>query len=404
MKALLLWLRRGSGLVVFPTIGGFLLATSATTHPWLLDAGWGMRYGSAAVSLFSPLLAAAVAYDLARRVNPTLAEVARGGSRGSFATLLPMIATLLWGLAATVMSWAVIGIVVSHAGGVGPRDPWIYIETIAAYAAASAVGALVGSHVKGVTAAAVAAVVVMAAASVLGGSGIKVFQVVSSGGTMIGSERTPARAALAVAVNLSIAFLCIGAARLTNGVRPPSRLALGALVIPLVATLVIQVTLPIQDSEYRETREAQACVGSSPVVCGPARAANLMRGAQGDLAVARLKLQGSGLALPDRFVIERPDQPRGMGRSVAQLNYDPASVVGGHLQRDALVAAMATPQVCEALFHNSTAMAYLELIDKVSEWMVKALEPGQRTQAAPVQVRDAYTKLSTCPTPKAKAQ
>lgn len=402
---MLLWLRRGAGLLIFPTIAGFLLATSATTHPWLLDADWGMRHGAAAVLIFSPLLAAAVAYDLSRRVNPTLAEVARGSSRGSFATLLPMVAALFWSLAATAISWAVIGIVVAHGGGVGSGDRWIYLETISAFAAASAVGALVGSHVKGVTAVAVAPGVVLAVATVLGGRGIKAFQVVSSSGTMIGLERTPARAALAVAVNLSIALLCIVAAWLTNGVRPPSRLALGALAIPLVATLVIQVTLPIQDSEYRPTREAQACVGSSPVVCGPARAANLMRGAQGDLAAARVKLRNSGLALPDRFVIARGDAARGLGPSVAPLDYDPSSLVEGHLGRDALVAALATPQLCEALFHESTAPAYLELISEVGEWLTKALEPGQRpTQAAPVKVRDAYAKLSTCPTPKAPAQ
>lgn len=148
-----------------------------------------------------------------------------------------MTAAFLWALAATAVSWVVIGIAASLAGGVGASDPWIYFETMSAYAAAAAVGTLVGNHVKGVTSVAVAAGIVLAAAMVLGGQGIKAFQVAYSSGTMIGLERTPARAALAIALNLSIALLCIGVAGLTSGVRRPSRFALGALAIPLVASL-----------------------------------------------------------------------------------------------------------------------------------------------------------------------
>lgn len=95
MRALFLWLRRGAGLMIFATIGGFLLATSAYVHPWLLDAGWGMRNSAAVVLIFCPFLAAVVAYDVSRRVNPTLAEVARGSSRGMFAAFLPMTAAFL---------------------------------------------------------------------------------------------------------------------------------------------------------------------------------------------------------------------------------------------------------------------------------------------------------------------
>ena len=405
MRALFLWLRRGAGLLIFATIAGFLLATSATTHPWLLDADWGMRYSAAVVLIFAPFVAAVVAYDVSRRFNPTLAEVARGSSRGSFATFLPMTAVFLWALAATAVSWAVIGIAVAKAGGVGASDPWIYLETMSAYAAAAAVGTLVGNHVKGVTAVAVAAGIVLAAATVLGGRGIKAFQVVSSSGTMIGLERTPSRAALAIAVNLSIALLCIVAARLTSGVRPPSRLGLGALAIPLVASLVMYMTLPIRDSEYRATREAQACVGSSPVMCGPARAADLLRGAQRDLAAARLKLQNSQLALPDRFVIARGDAARALGSSATPLDYDPSSLVDGHLGRDVVVQALATPRLCEALFHGATAPEYLDLISEVSVWLTKALEPRQGpSEAAPAAVRVAYAKLLTCPTAAAPTQ
>jgi hypothetical protein len=399
-----LWLRRGAGLLIFATIAGFLLALSASTHPWLLDGDWGMRYNASAVLILSPFLAAVVAYDVSRRFNPTLAEVARGSSRGSFAAFLPMAAVLLWSLAATAVSWAAIGIAAALAGGVGASDPWIYLETMSAYAAAAAVGTLVGSHVKGVTAVAVAAGIVLAAATIVGGQGIKAFQVADSSGTMIGLERTPARAALAIAVNLSIALLCIGAARLTSGVRSPRRLALSALAVPLVAVLVMSMTLPIQDSEYRPTREARACVGTSPAVCGPARATTLLRGAQRDLAAARLKLRDSGLTLPDQFVVVRGDAVRTLG-TAAPLDYDPSALVDGHLSRDVLVQASATPRACEALFHDGSAQPYLDLISVVSMWLTKALEPGQGpSEAAPAAVRAAYAKLSTCPTASAQAQ
>jgi hypothetical protein len=399
-----LWLRRGAGLLIFATIGGFLAALSASSHPWLLDAGWGIRNSAGLVLIFCPLLAAVVAYDVSRRVNPTLAEVGRGSSRGMFAAFLPMTAAFLWALAATAVSWAVIGMAASSAGGVGASDPWIYLETISAYAAAAAVGTLVGNHVKGVTSVAVAAGIVLAAAVVLAGPGIKAFQVASSWGTMIGLERTPLRAALAIAVNLSIALLCMGVAGLTSGVRRPSRLALGALAIPLVASLIIAVTLPIRDSEYRATREAQACVGSSPVVCGPARATDLLSWAQHDLAAARLKLRDSQLALPARFVIARGDAARALGSSATPLEYDPSSLVDGHLGRDVLVQDLATPRLCEALYGEGP-QEYLDLIFGVSQWLTKALEPGQGpSEAAPPAVRAAYAKLLTCPIAAAPVQ
>lgn len=400
MRALLLWLRRGTSLLVLPTLVGFLLATSASTHPWLLDADWGVRYTSAAVFIFAPLVAAVAAYDVSRRVHPTLAHVARGSVRGAAALLLPVAAAVVWAVAASAVSWTVIWTAVSLSAGIGPRDPWVYAETAAAYLAAAAVGALVGHRAKGVAGAAFAAGLVLIVGTVLAGWGVKAFQVASSSGTMIGIERTPVRAGLAIALNLSIALLCLAALRLTTGVSRPSRVALAAVALPLAAVLVMHVALPIRDSEYRPTREAQACVGDAPVVCGPEGAARLLQKAQRDLAQARLALRESQLPLPERFAIARGDAVRSLGPSVAELSYDPSALVDGHLRREALVQALAAPRVCDALFHESTAPEYLDYLSEVGGWLDGQLQAtAAGLEPAPASVQAAYAKLSTCETP-----
>ena len=76
------------GLLIFAAIGGFLAALSASSHPWLLDAGWGIRNSAGLVLIFCPLLAAVVAYDVSRRSTqhlPKLPEEVPGEcSRPSF--------------------------------------------------------------------------------------------------------------------------------------------------------------------------------------------------------------------------------------------------------------------------------------------------------------------------------
>jgi hypothetical protein len=103
-------------------------------------------------------------------------------------------------------------------------------------------------------------------------------------------------------------------------------------------------------------------------------------------------------------VIARGDAARALGSSATPLEYDPSSLVDGHLGRDVIVRDLATPRLCEALYGEG-APEYLDLIFEVSQWLTKALEPGQgQSEAAPAAVRAAYAKLVTCPIPAAPAQ
>lgn len=89
MTGLALWLRRGTGrwvCLLMVVAFGLLLRRSS---PWVLDADWGNRFGAGSVVVFAPLVAAAAAYDIVARAEPSLALAARSGVRGRSLLVLP---------------------------------------------------------------------------------------------------------------------------------------------------------------------------------------------------------------------------------------------------------------------------------------------------------------------------
>lgn len=65
MTAFTTWVRRGSGLWLFLTVvlgEGLVLLPE---RPWSLDYDWGVRHGASLVYVVAPLVAAAVAFDIA---------------------------------------------------------------------------------------------------------------------------------------------------------------------------------------------------------------------------------------------------------------------------------------------------------------------------------------------------
>jgi hypothetical protein len=399
MNALWLWMRRGVGLTLLPTIVAFLGVSSLGNRAWSLDADWGLRYTAGAIILFAPLVAAVVAYDTARKLAPGLAVVGRGSVRGQRAGLLPMFAAVAWAVIATSLSWLVIIAVVARSGGVPPSDPWVWAEMASVYLAAGAIGALVGSRVPTVVAVALSAGAVFVLASLLGSQGIKALQVAMSTGTMIGLERTPARAALAISVNLAVALCAAAATVLLARPRQPRPWMIAAAAVPAALAVAVHLAFPFQDSEYRPTRAPLACWGSAPALCGPSNAAPLLIAAQRDLAAARDSLEASGLPLPSTFSAVRPDRYTTIG-TAAPLTYDPSALVDGHLSREAVAQALAMPRLCSALFSEASAPEYLALVSTSATWIDASLKAGSRA-AAPPQVADAYDRLANChvPTP-----
>jgi hypothetical protein len=376
----------------------FLGATAALRHDWLLDADWGTRYLAAAVFIFCPAVTATVAYDVVRRVRPTLGQLSLGAPRGYTTTLMPALATLCWVMLASLFSWLVIWVLVVGHGGVGPRDMWVYVETLIVYGAAAAVGAVVGRLIAGIPAVVVGAGATLGAAILLGGQGLLVFQVVSSTGTMIGLDRAPVRGALMLALHVGIVAVCILGLWLIDR-SAGSGVLTAAIIVPLVPLVALAFVLPETRDEFVPTKEPLVCQGQHPIMCGPASASRLLRKAQADFSTAESKLANSGLILPDRIYVARGPAAQDLADQGTYLSYDPSSLVNGHLPRSTIANTLGTPRLCGAFFDSRSAPEYLSLVDTVSDWMLASLS-GQDPGRAPQTVADAYAKLSSCPTPR----
>lgn len=395
MSPLRLWMRRGAGLLVPVTLGPLLLLTLVPGHRWFLDADWGLRNVGLVVGFFTPVLAAIAAFDSSQRLHPTLAMVARSGSRGWGATLTPPAAALAWTILVTAAAWIAVVVTSTLSGGIGPADWWVLPETVVAYASALAFGQWVGGVVRGALAPVLAAVVVLAA-TLATGVGVRAFQLATTSGTMVGLERTPSRALVSIGVNASVLLLFTGLTWTTNRGRARPRTAtLVALVLPLLLTVGLSAGSSAQ--EFQPSQSTPVCIGANPRVCGPARTERLLTLAQRDLAGATTALAGSGLQLPNRYAIARGEAGRTLGPDTTQLPIELSSLVRGHLPRPALVGALARPRLCAALYTASTAQEYLDLAAVVSAWIDTALtHPGGTSGPAPAEVQDANRRLTTC--------
>ncbi len=298
----------------------------------------------------------------------------------------------------TATAWVGVVATAVGSGGIAPTDWWIMPETLLAYAAALAVGQWIGSSVRGALAPVLAAVLVIVA-TLPTGVGVRALQVATTSGTMVGLDRTPSRALVSIGVNASMLLLFTGLTLARNrGRARPRSAVLAALAVPLVVTLGLSVRSPAQ--EFRPSQAATVCVGSSPTVCGPARAQRLLTIAQRDLAQATSALAASGLRLPSEYAVARGDAGQALGLGVTQLPIELSSLTGNHLPRAALLDALAQPRLCAALYTAQSAEEYIELADMVSSWIGQQFAlPGGPTGPAPADVQDANHRLNECPLP-----
>lgn len=395
MKFTTLWFLRGGGIWLFVPMAGFGVLTAVMNHPWHLEFDWGVRYMAGSVFVFAPLIAAVTAFDVARRARPALYDVALGASRGAWAVLSPAVAVLGWSLLASCASWLTIAAIVAQSDGLGPSSYWVFAETLAACAAAASLGALMGTYLDGLVAVAASAGVVLLAVLLIGDHDVSVFQVAGSSGTMLGLERTPARAILAIACNICIVAACVLLVVVRIRAFRRARLwDIGAALLA-VAGLVMSGLWPYVYDEYRFSSSEMACAGERVVVCGPARGLQFWRRAAGDLETARKKLEGSGLELPTRFAVVRGDRLRDLPEGTSLLDYDTAALVNGHLNRRSIAYTLATPRICAAFFSDTNARPYLDLVDITSSWLLTELADSSGAEAPPA-VRAAYQELATC--------
>ena len=392
------WLRRGLGPWLFVPMTAFLVWTSLTSHPWQLEFDWGARTLSSAIFIFAPVVAAATAYDVARRARPLFLELSMGSRRGVVAPLVPAIAVLTWSLAACCIGWLAVLLVVFSSDGVGPHDRWVFMETITALVACAVVGVVVAVVLEGTLAAGVAAGVAILLATLTSGHGANLFQVASSSGSLIGIERTPDRAVATVLCHVVLSSAAVvGLAGVFRAVRNRRR---WTVFTTLAATTVVLASMywPFAESEYQPTSEAVVCTGSGVVVCGPASARPLLQNSAGDLSDARQKLAGSGLTLPERFYVLRGQAADDVPATATLLDLDSSSLVRGHLSTGAVAATLSMPRVCAAFYSDTGAPALLARVSVVSSWLQPHLAPGMKVGAAPPEVQTAFESLATCET------
>ena len=91
MTALRLWLRRSSGFLALPAIVGLVAVVIAGRSGWYYEWDRAMSWASASTILLGPLVAGLLAFDVARRLGPTLEVLiatTRRGLNGVFALAL----------------------------------------------------------------------------------------------------------------------------------------------------------------------------------------------------------------------------------------------------------------------------------------------------------------------------
>lgn len=398
MRSVVLWAWRGSGPWLFLSMAGFLIASVIASHQWSQEFDWGARHLAAAAYIFAPLVAGAAAYDTARRGRPSVQEIGLGAPRGGWVVIAPALAVLAWAVLAALVSWCAVAVVVVLNRGFGPTDLWVYLETVTVLAAAAFLGAVVGCLVEGMVAVAVAVGVVLLPALLLGPAGVSLFQVASSSGTMLGLERTPARAVLAIVVNGSVVLVAVAVTLLHF--RSPRRPLVWATApwATVAVVAVLSATWPIDDSEYRP-EATQVCRTADDVeVCGPPEAARFWLAAAQDLAAARSTLQAADLPLPSRFAVARGAAVTDLPPGTAALDLDTASVRNGHLSHSVMASTLSTPRACAGFFDSAEAIELLELADTVRVWLSGELDEPSGGPA-PAEVTAAYEVLSSCPTP-----
>lgn len=399
MTFLSIWGRRGVARWLGLLTSAFLVALVIFQRTWESEFDWGARYLAASVYILSPVVAAATAYDVALRLGPSLFGVAQTSPRGGWAIAAPALTN--WGATvfASVLQWVAVAFVVMHSGGLPQTDYWVIGETLAAYGAAVAVGLLVGRMVTGLLSVAVAAGVVLLAATFLGSADVPLFQVASSSGPLIGMGRTPARALSTIGCNVALILGALLLIRVDLRQYRSAKIARAAVTAVVPVIFLVAAFWPYTESEYQPVpptacAAAQLTNGKEVTVCGPPKLHAYMPNIATSMADSLETLTGSELDLPARFSIVRGGAALHLPDGTAALRFESSSLRDGISVAD-VASTLATPRPCEAFFGNSDTQKYLELGEEVREWVAQQLQ-HQTHQQAPQAVRQAYLTLNQC--------
>lgn len=388
------WLRRSLAPRLAPLYVVALLWAQYSVEGWQYEWVWGLRVPMRFLVLVTPVLAAAVAFDVARW-QPVAAALGPSTRRWRAATLAVPAAHVAWafGAIALVSGTAVVRLAVDHA--MGRPDLWLPAELLAALVAAASVGLVLGTVAPPGLAAPAAAVVVIGIATLGGPLGLmNTFSPQAAAGSLLGLERNPPAAAFAVLLDVGVVALA-----LVLALRGSARKGLwGAGVGVAAAAVLALVAVPgsALPREYRPVAGHEFCVVRSEVsVCGPGLARRHLVDLAAALEQARSTLAGSALPLPSAYLLATPAAPPDPAETRTLVWASPAQL---HDDRrpGAIADALAMPRDCPAMYQPGPDTG--PLVDaqaQVSAWLRQALTSGGGG-AAPEPVLRAYRALSSC--------
>lgn len=398
MIVLRVWLRRSLGILIAPLVAGALTFGAWSRDGWQYESLWGLRAVVLLMPLISPVIAGAVAFDVARRWGPVVTVLGPSTARWRRTTLALAAVHVAWAFLGVCLVWAAVGVRLVMNRAMWQLDPWLPLEVLAAMGAGAAVGLVVGSRARSLAAPPLAAVLVFGVEALAGPYGfMSLFSPMAVVDSVVGLERNPAAAAWAIALNLTVLVCCSLVA-----LRGPARSTTWIVEVTLAylalgGVLVGQAHFAPLD--FRASAQPQVCARSSDTeVCGPGHARPFLVDLADALASAMQALAGSGLPLPHRFVLGVPGEQAAPTSAVTVVLASPIGLA--KQRRQATIArVLAQPQACPQLSEpDADTTALLDRQEQVSSWLRGALSRGPAR--APHSVLEAYRELTTCrPTP-----
>lgn len=394
-----LWLRRSTALLAFPAMLAIVFLVLFSRSGWSWEVSQAVSWSTAPTILLGPLAAGLVAFDVWRRQTPTMRDLNASTRRGASGVLV--LALTAWVYA--VVAWlAGVGVAVAMSASndaAGPVPWWTIAQGLVVMLACVCIVALIGSGLRNVAAAPVAAVVcylLPIGANVFGLQGV--LTVGGATAPLIGITQDRTIAAVLVLAAVLVAALSWVMVRRWSA---PSGVATSGsgvvLGVALVGSLVYLTTLSPMTLSMRPSASPEVCVGSAPQVCGPGEGAALYAVAAADLHAAGQKLADDGITLADRYDYPRGDimlPPRGVGL----LSLSPSKITGdGHLAPWDVALAVASPSVCPAYYGDAPPGDLLDAQGSLATWVVDRLSGAGGSSAVDIEgARGALSALEDC--------
>lgn len=396
MLALSLWLRRSTSTMAFPGLVVLVLVVIHSRGGWQYEWDWAFNNASTSAILLTPVAAGLVAFDRARRLAPTLADMAATTPRGLGSLAGLAVASWLWHVAAWALGMGYVAVRVSLNGAVGLPSIWNFLQAPMALLAGVGIGLMWGSLLPNLAAGPLAAISTYLA-GLLGNTAVGLPGVLTAGGstgTLVGLEQVPSMAISAIMLNLVLALVCglVAAAR-TLGTRLGLRWLSVLAAIALAGCMVNLWSLSRDTDPYRTADAPIVCLGNDVTVCGRYKATPLLEIAHQSLKSALAALTDSDIDWQTKYLL--PNDARDVPPDSGVLRLSPELISDDQMGLDDLAATLATPRMCRAFFADAPD-GLLGEQSRVLQWVARHVRPNHVTGPAPREIQRAYGHLRDC--------